>query len=649
MARRGSKAGGENFFARVALALAVGVASVVLLWGSGLAKIIGNLQYDMEMRSLVRAESARGSAHGQRESAPEIILVLIDQSSLAWVEENLGLGWPWPRELYGVMAQYLRNAAVQAWDILLTEVSQYGVEDDTRCTTMMQEAGNVILARLPGRRPVIGLPNEQLAHVNAAIDLDGVVRRYPAWIDFGNERLPSLGLRSVAALVGESNAARIAEAGPGGKVLLRFRPSASFIRYSAAQILAAALTGGPSSPDLPAQERFRGAAVLVGISAPGMPDRQAVPVDAAMPGVEIHATYIENALRDGFVRELPVGYSIAVAVLMAAAAASLPLVGRKASKHWFVPVLLGVWGTVQLLGHVLFRYGTWLGTIAGLIPAMTTLVASLVLAYRYEGRQRAYLRKAFAQYLAPEVIAELLDNPSRLNLGGDRRNISVLFSDMAGFTQVSERLEPDKLAAFMNHYLGILSEEIMAAGGTLDKYIGDAVVAFWNAPLQIQNHAERAVSAAIRIQERLSEATKSLYKEFGFAPRTRIGIATGEAIVGNLGSSQRFAYTAVGDAVNIASRLEAACKLLDAPILVDRPTVAHCWAVRYGGQYDAFPEDLEEMRFGPYERIHVSLVRLGLAQVEGKTVPVELWTAWPIPGGPEKRPEPWQDVKILPK
>jgi adenylate cyclase len=192
--------------------------------------------------------------------------------------------------------------------------------------------------------------------------------------------------------------------------------------------------------------------------------------------------------------------------------------------------------------------------------------------YVSEGRMRLYLRRAFEHYLSPAVISRIVEDPTRLRLGGDRRELTILFADLEGFTALSERIEPQALALFLNRYLGEMTEIVLAEEGTLDKYLGDAIVAFWNAPSDQPDHAERAVRAAIRCQRRLAEMQPDLRRRIGRDLRMRIGVHTGTATVGNFGSRHRFDYTVLGDAPNLASRLEGANKHFGTGLLVSEAT-----------------------------------------------------------------------------
>lgn len=644
-------------------ALLAGVCGIFIFQWTGVSKKAGMALYDQEMRLLVEAEKKKedktssetlrkipgssnlpsfSSSDNPKDKVP-IALVMIDQSSLDWVQKELGLGWPWPRELYGIIASSLCKADVQAYDILFTEPSTYGPEDDSRCAEAMSSAGNVVLATLTDRKPVLAVSNALCGHVVACVDSDGVCRQYQVSIDTEAGKMPSLGLAVISTLDKTNSISKEKEVSSIGSfepleplesfkptVFLKFEDSSRFERYSAAQVLASSLdVAGTNSAGLDLDMNFEGKIVLIGITAPGLMDRQATPISPVQPGMEVHATFISNALSSSFIELSPIWIKASIAMLALVFAALFPIMR---TRIW---TIVGIVAAIIIpigMSFVLFRNLVFYNAIPALAAGLFAFVAAVVLGYQAEGRQRAYLRKAFAQYLSPEVISELIEKPDALRLGGESKVITVLFSDMAGFTAISERLDPERLTLFMNEYLGIISEQILAQGGTLDKYVGDAVVAFWNAPLDIADHALRACLAACRIQEKLIEIGPELENRFGVAPRTRIGIATGSAIVGNLGSNCRFAYTAVGDSVNIASRLETANKVLGTTILTMRETVAAAFAE---GSKSSSPsssilatQDNEltpEIRLPQPEGEILLFRRLGPALVEGKLQTIELW------------------------
>ena len=588
---------------RFIVALMAGILFALLLWTSGLGERLDLAFFD----SASRIGAAAGAGQRQKKpSAGRVELVFIDQYSLGWVEKNLGLSWPWPREIYGIMATFLSKARAQAYDILFTEVSPYGPEDDRRCAKAMDAAGNVVVAEAfdsSGEKRLAPLPfmNAGYGSVKGIVDSDGVLRRYRPIQEGPPPASPSLGF-SALERGGEAGS----KARSGGEVYLAFRgKSPSFPAHNAAEVISAAL--GAKGGLLPGD--FDGKYVFVGFSAPGLLDRQAVPTDQAMPGAEIHATFAADSLDGSLARAIPVLPSLLIALAFIAAAAAASFLTRPgqltAAAFFFALAPAG-------LGWALLAFGLVAPVGAGLGGGVFAYGAGIVLSYVAEGRKRAFLRRSFSQYLSPQVIDRLVRDPGSLRLGGEERELTIFFSDLKGFTPISESMEPARLAEFMNLYLSIITKAILDEGGTVDKYIGDAVVAFWNAPLGQADHGLRAVKAALACGAAIEAAKESFSALGAELPLTRIGLHTGKAVVGNMGSPSRFNYTALGDAVNTASRLEEANKVVGGSILVSAATAAAC-----AGSLDPSIDRAEAEG--------VEFRRLGLIAVDGRKAPIEVW------------------------
>ena len=223
----------------------------------------------------------------------------------------------------------------------------------------------------------------------------------------------------------------------------------------------------------------------------------------------------------------------------------------------------------SIVSHVLGYSWPLLPQVTGVALA---LVSANVLNFAVEGRQKRYIKNAFQQYLSHAVIEELLAHPERLRLGGERRELTIFFSDLEGFTSISEGLSPEELTALLNDYLSAMSDIIHEEGGTIDKYEGDAIIAFWNAPLSQSDHALRGVRAAVRCQLELARRESSFEQMAGRPLRMRIGINSGPAVVGNMGSRSRFDYSMLGDSVNLAARLEGINKHFGTNTLISKST-----------------------------------------------------------------------------
>jgi adenylate cyclase len=374
----------------------------------------------------------------------------------------------------------------------------------------------------------------------------GVDRGQLAWL--GPEEAVTVGPRRFA-LEGDRS------------LYLNFRgPADSFPTYSAIDVARGRV---PS-------EALRGKIVLVGLSHLGH-DRVRTPFSPSVPGFEVQATFLDNLLAGDPLRRAPwwadAAIPLALGLLVALA---FFLVGSPGNQ---VITSLGVLGSYLAAATWLFAArDRWVPVAGPVASVLGATLACLALSYLGEGRQRRWLRRSFARYLGNELIDELVQDPSRLRLGGERRTLTVLFSDIRDFTTLSERLDPEQLVSFLNTYLTPMTQAVLAEQGLLDKYIGDAVMAVFGAPLPRVQHADQGLRTVLRMHEALAELTPLLAQQ-GLELKIGIGINTGEMVVGNMGSAERFDYTVVGDAVNLASRLEGLTKVYGAFCLVGEATV----------------------------------------------------------------------------
>lgn len=321
-------------------------------------------------------------------------------------------------------------------------------------------------------------------------------------------------------------------------------------------------------------ESLKNKYVLIGTSAAGLLDLRATPFSNVYPGVEVHANLIDNILgNDPFTHdiytEIGLTYtSIIVGGLLLSAllAFSSPLIGGAGGMIFIVLYLF--YGNY----HVFFLQNQMVGITYPLITVMTIFLVVTNFNYFFEGREKRFIQGAFSHYVSPSVVGELMQFPEKLSLAGEQKQLTIFFSDIRGFTSISEKMDSEELGKFMNEYLTAMSAIIMEHKGTVDKYIGDAVMAIWGAPLDDANHAANAVRASLNSIERLKEL-RTVWESKGL-PFIDIGIGlnTGIASVGNFGSMQRFDYTVLGDNVNLASRLEGSNKTYGTNIIISEHT-----------------------------------------------------------------------------
>ena len=305
---------------------------------------------------------------------------------------------------------------------------------------------------------------------------------------------------------------------------------------------------------------LEGKLVLVGATEVGIYDLRTAPVSSEYPGVEVHATLLDNIITDSYFRFSVMNQVATLALMLVLGLGAGFVIPRM--KHIFGTVVaFGVVG-VYLVAHNIMvnQMYSWTSAVYPVVEVL--LIWGVIILYQFlvSDRDKRFIKGAFQQYLSPAVIDQLVNNPNLLKLGGERRVMTAFFSDVAGFSSFSEKLEPEELVALLNVYLTEMSNIIMKYGGTVDKYEGDAIIAFFGAPIPYEDHAARACNVAIDMQKRLAEMRVQFKAEGRPELTARIGLNTGPMVVGNMGSENRFDYTMMGNAVNLASRLEGANK-----------------------------------------------------------------------------------------
>lgn len=412
--------------------------------------------------------------------------------------------------------------------------------------------------------------------VNHYRDDDGVTRRVPLAIEFAGRHYMPLGLAVALADMGKPGDTRYVVGdftmSAGGRELPVSRAASIMLdvlgpdripRVSAADVLAGRVD----------KAALAGKLVFVGLTY-AESDKVATPLARDADGVELHATLAENVLGDRLLRAAGDVPMILATLLLCALACVVQL--RRVRRRPWVPPLVALGGIVAyvVVGVVMFAGGTVIALAVPVVLASFVVLAAMIGGLATEGREKAKLRAVFSQYVAGPVVDRILADPARAKLGGERKELTVLFSDIRGFSLFSEGMAPEELASFLGEYLTPMTELVLASGGTLDKYIGDAVMAIWGAPVDVPDHAARACEVALKMQEVLVGMNKAWAKAGKPAVAIGIGINTGAMAVGNMGSAARFDYTVLGDQVNLGARLEALTKEYGISILVGEATVA---------------------------------------------------------------------------
>jgi len=584
---------------------AVGAAIALALWLPGALEGFEAKTWDLRARLFARP--------GKETS--QVATILLDQPSLGWGKNENGLSWPWPREVIGAVVDFCGRAGAKALvlDVFYTEPSVYGVADDQAFAAAIKKNGHVVQAISLGsaqatdkswpsddRRPqlvISGLPEwihdakprtlryplaefpipevfgsaDVVANAYFAPDAaDGVFRRGPLFSTFDGRVVASEALGAYLAGNPGTHNLSISRAllriddikvpiDDEGRAILRYRgPSRTHKAIAAAAVVQAdvQIQNGeePAVPLALLKDKY----VFFGYSAPGLSDLKPSPMTGQYPGVEVHATMLDNLLSRDFLRGAPVAATVLLLLILCVGAA---MAASASSRAGITAVIYVVFVPVApALGLLAYTAGYWLQMVALELGVVVSLVGSSLASYATEGQQKRYIKGAFKQYLSPTIIEELIAHPERLTLGGQKRDLSIFFSDLQGFTSISEVLTPEELTQLLNDYLTAMTDIIQEEGGTIDKYEGDAIIAFWNAPLDQPDHAVRAVRSALRCQAKLDELRPVFRQRVKKDLFKRIGINSGPAVVGNFGSHTKFNYTMLGDAVNLASRLEGVNK-----------------------------------------------------------------------------------------
>jgi adenylate cyclase len=575
----------------------------------------------------------------REQTARPVVIVDIDEDSLKAIGQ-----WPWPRTTIADLITRITalGAVTIGFDVIFAEpdrmspaVAEHsfrGIDADTRAKLDSLPSNDEVLAdAIKQSRVVVGqagaaaatptpqaemalqtgfavrgpdpapyvvtfpgllrnvLPLEEAAAGRGLFSInpenDGIVRRVPVIMVAQGALVPSLSMEMLRVVSGSSAIlVRVDEAGvqavavPGlevptdrnGQLWVHFNKHDPARFVSAKDVLQ-----GTVPPD-----RMRGRLVLIGTSAIGLLDLKTTPVEAAMPGVEVHAQIIESVLNKSLLvnPNYAIGAELAAAVLI-----GLAIIIAAPMLSATVVVLLGAVLIAGLIGFSLYLFVEDNLLIDFTYPLISSWLIYLVLTfvnYFREQKQRQQIRSAFGFYLSPHMVEQLARSPEKLVLGGEERRMTILFSDVRGFTTISEyyKDDPQGLTRLMNRFLTPLTNAIIERKGTIDKYIGDAIMAFWNAPVDDDEQEANACDAALEMQARAAALNVELKREAEanggkYMPlRIGVGLNTGPCVVGNMGSDFRFNYSVLGDTVNFASRLEARTKDYRLPLVIGSRT-----------------------------------------------------------------------------
>ncbi|WP_250434732.1 adenylate/guanylate cyclase domain-containing protein [Caballeronia sp. ATUFL_F2_KS9A] len=438
-----------------------------------------------------------------------------------------------------------------------------------------------------GNLPALQQAAKRAGYFNPVIDFDGSVRRVPLIAAYRDGVYGALSLEVIRALFGDAavtpvfddatdpaaplaglalttpRGTRTIPVDENGAALVPYRgPTGSVPYYSIADVL---------GERIPANA-LAGKIALVGTTAPGLMDQRTTPVGEVYPGVEVNANLIGGMLDDTIRFEPPFASALQASMLALIGLAMIFLWPwhMPARATTFTAMLLALVVAADLFAFARLRWS--IPVASPLLAALALYVLNMSYGYFVEARAKRHFTALFGQYVPPELVEEMSRHPEDYSMAGRRAELTVLFCDVLGFTAIAETLEPEALARLMNEYLGTMTEVIRAHRGTLDKYIGDAIMGFWGAPVDDPDHARNAVAAALGMRAALVELNRTLTARGWPTLWIGIGINTGPMTVGDMGSHVRRAYTVMGDAVNVAARLEGLTRRFDIDIIVGEAT-----------------------------------------------------------------------------
>jgi class 3 adenylate cyclase/CHASE2 domain-containing sensor protein len=605
-------------------------AGISLLNFLGVFQFLENKSYDLRIRLL--ADFDRPS--------DDIIVILINQESLDWAQKERGWGWPWPRKAYAELLDYMKmgGANSAAIDIIFSEPSIYQAGDDgafiraerefgsvVQVVMISSQSGNAVSWPPESQSPVFEtsgfggfldrfsrggegsrlgravFPIQGIRDGAAALgsatgfpDSDEVFRRLRLFTLFDGKAVPGL---SAASLIVSGHDKRISfdrknssikwekfsiPVDKNGTTLLRFHGDLGrYIPYTAKDILQSYeeyLRG--DEPLLP-PDNFEGKYVFIGLYAEGLYDIFNTPISSLYPGMGLHVTMLDNLLNGDFIRESPQWINLLILFIVVTLTIALCLFHRSLIVH----IAAVIFEALAVIAAAFAAY-LWGNFWIPLVAYFTGITAAFIMAtlYNYvtEGSQKRFIKSAFSQYLSPNVIERIIADPSQLKLGGEKREMTAIFSDIRSFSTITEALgDPEKLVELLNYYLTRMSDIILDNQGTIDKYEGDAIIAFFGAPIHMDNHASLACRSAVLMKRAevdinrealdkglITNAVLEAMVKKGILQSvddpcpmfTRLGVNSGDMVVGNMGTPSKMDYTIMGNNVNLAARLEGVNK-----------------------------------------------------------------------------------------
>ncbi len=579
----------------------------------------------------------------------DILIVAIDEKSI----QEVG-GWPWGRDVLASLVRKISSfrPSVIGIDIIWSEAKQ----SDDRLAAALKDANAVLAVPFfvpegKGKtRPVpevpdvlwdaafmevrsqkglkwkdysikpdrVLLPIELLArvatlgHVYTLPDMDGVIRWEAMYLQYGYDCYPSFSLQIARKALGVEMKDMVLYGGSGVSLGNRMIPTdlsgRMLINYAGKEGSFPCISASDVLRGRASEKLFVGKIILIGGSALGAYDQKVTPFSGNTPGVEKNATAVSNIVHGSYLMKSP-GVIELVVIMLTGLFMGFVLPRLKAVRSALLAFTL-VSLYIAAGCYLLISENLWINLIFPVANMVTIFGIQTVMRFFYEEKKARDIRQMFSSYVSPKIVRELIDNPEKARLGGDRRVVTILFSDVIGFTSLSERRQPEEVVALLNEYFKRMTDIIFKWDGTLDKFVGDEIMVFWGAPATQEDHAERAVRCAIDMSERLDELRQEWRLRGVEGLDCGIGINSGEVIIGNIGAAgKKMDYTVIGDNVNLAARVEKLTREYGSRILITENTLQHIEPGIQGG------------RLG-----HVEIRDLASVRVKGKEQEVRIYS-----------------------
>ncbi|MDI6785996.1 MAG: adenylate/guanylate cyclase domain-containing protein [bacterium] len=582
---------------------------IFIIWGIILSLVVSSLVYyatdhiyifeDFEFKTLDLRFKLRGKVHPIKKKEVifgDIIIVDIDEKSL----KRLGKFYGWPRSYHAKAINFISSGKPKAigFDILFSERDKDIFQDIALCKatksagnvihsialsvsedevvdvvdsrrerlfdkfsySLSKEKKNTLLKNNYASLPILSLMevSSGLGYFNIMPNYDGITRDVCLVSTYKGKVYPCFALEIARVALGIKK--KDVEVFSGeyvkfkdikipidkeGRMLVNYTgPAYSFQYIPYYWVLEKRVP----------KEIFEDKIILFGTSAAGLMDLRSTPFSRSFPGVEIHANIIHNIKNSNYLAGVSKGFTFCIVLLLGA------IVGLFSSFFGLISSVITVFFILIFYVITTLYYfemlNIWLPSVQPLLVIIFSFLAVWIYRYRFEEREKRKIKNIFEKYVARQIVNEILSDPKKLKLGGEKKEITIMFSDIREFTSLSENLMPEEVVSILNRYFSSMAKIIFKNGGTLDKFIGDGIMAFFGSPVYTSDHAQKAVLTAIEMQKELSKLNKKWKEEGKPSLSIGIGINTGEAVVGNIGSDERMEYTAIGDNINLCARLQ---------------------------------------------------------------------------------------------